>query len=1054
MGCIFFGRLKYGMRFILLATAAGLLCGCAIDSAETNNPADDGGRRVITLKEISPQKAQSYLSSLRLGETSAAPEGNAVVVRGAASDLYRAGVLLDLVDTREEFCIEPLTSASNAASLPANSRTAEALGNIAIGTFADPPQPGERTRAIIDVHGSFVVAVIPVRVQKDFLAFLKSSVAVTPSQQTTATPAPQGISGETPGTEPPMPAPSHLDQSSETTQQQETPIGVSSAAAAGSSTEPNACSSAECPPVKETASQPPAKQTYDPIPLPNGDDVLQLDLPDEVELSQLLDLAAEYLHIDYMCEQEKIQGQTVSLRLHGKLQGDIRVKDLYPLLESVLKFKGFAMTRHKDNIVTIVPLADALQADPTLMDPNGTSLAAGDMVVTRVFELRHISPSSAMNLLDNMKVSVASSAIDETRSLIVTCYAHRMERIQRLIEMVDRPGRPKEFRYRELQHTTATALYKKVEMLALELQTSPLQIVPMNLRFPAQPAQMSVDSSSTEPLQVINNVPFNSGSDSASAGPRAVYLDADERTNRLLMVGLPEELATVEKIIDALDVAQQDLRAFKSYEIKHVDAEEVRKQLVDFDLIEDKKVTAAQVVADVNLDPAAAQAAAKPVKHGTADPADPLKPQASVLVASNTLLVNATSVQHVRIAHVIDYVDTETRQESIPYEIYFLENQNPEHMAEVLRQLLQESVEDKEGKIEKVVRRADEEIVIVPDQNTFSLIVYASRKNQEWVRKLIRTLDKRRPQVLIDATLVEIRKDDEFNYDLEMAAGLPDLTSTSGQTGQFMADKNTTVTDKLQSAGRSQFAEFQVKSGKGVGFYADEHIQALLTAVQSKNYGRVLAKPKVLVNDNEKGNIKTADTTYVVKKSSVPVTNGTAGTDSTLIETAVTYEPYEAGITLEITPHISDGDLLRLDVQLTRSDFTSTSDEKPPDQTSSNVGTVVTVPDGSTIILGGMLKLNQNKGGSKVPILGDLPLIGGLFRSIDNSDVQRMLYIFVRAQVIRPADMSENNLEDLKQISNENREAFEKHEQEFQDYQTWPGVKSKTVSPPRVLDAR
>ena len=152
----------------------------------------------------------------------------------------------------------------------------------------------------------------------------------------------------------------------------------------------------------------------------------------------------------------------------------------------------------------------------------------------------------------------------------------------------------------------------------------------------------------------------------------------------------------------------------------------------------------------------------------------------------------------------------------------------------------------------------------MPDKNTFSLIVYASRKNQDWVRKLIKTLDKRRPQVLIDATLVEIRKNDEFNYDLEMVAGLPDLTPTSGQIPTVR--RSTTAT-----SGRNQFAEFHVKSGKGVGFYADEHIQALLTAVQTKNYGRVLAKPKVLVNDNEKGNIKTADTTYVVTKSSVPV---------------------------------------------------------------------------------------------------------------------------------------------------------------------------------------
>ena len=71
--------------------------------------------------------------------------------------------------------------------------------------------------------------------------------------------------------------------------------------------------------------------------------------------------------------------------------------------------------------------------------------------------------------------------------------------------------------------------------------------------------------------------------------------------------------------------------------------------------------------------------------------------------------------------------------------------------------------------IQKVTKK-DEDIVIVPDENTFSLIVYASRKNQEWVRKLIKTLDKRRPQVLIDVSLVEITREDLFDYDLNLIA--------------------------------------------------------------------------------------------------------------------------------------------------------------------------------------------------------------------------------------------------------------------------------------------
>jgi general secretion pathway protein D len=344
--------------------------------------------------------------------------------------------------------------------------------------------------------------------------------------------------------------------------------------------------------------------------------------------------------------------------------------------------------------------------------------------------------------------------------------------------------------------------------------------------------------------------------------------------------------------------------------------------------------------------------------------------------------------------------------------------------------------------------------MIVPDQQTFSLIVYASRKNQEWISKLITTLDRRRPQVLIDVTLVEIRKTDEFNYDLNLVTSLPDLVQTGGQTGSFFAGDKTVVERLLEPGATSQFADLQVNAGDATGFYADIHVNTLLKAMRQKNYGRVLAKPKVLVNDNETGTIKTTDTTYVIKKTSIPVTSGSAGSQNTLIETAIDYSPYDAGITLEITPHISTGRLLRLDINLTRSDFTLVTGEKPPDQTSSDINTVVTVPDGSTIILGGMLRLNQSKGGKKVPILGDLPIVGVPFRSIANSDIESKLYVFVKAEVIRPSQTSGAGDGDLARISDQNRAAFERHEAEFQAYQNWPGVKPKSVEPRSVLEAQ
>ncbi len=99
------------------------------------------------------------------------------------------------------------------------------------------------------------------------------------------------------------------------------------------------------------------------------------------------------------------------------------------------------------------------------------------------------------------------------------------------------------------------------------------------------------------------------------------------------------------------------------------------------------------------------------------------------------------------------------------------------------------------------------------------------------------------------------------------------------------------------------------------------------------------------------------------------------------------------------------------------------------------------------------MKLNQSKGGTKVPLLSDIPLIGGLFRSASNSDIQRNLYVFVKAEIIRPEGigLAEGGLQS---ISERNRKAFEEYETDFQEYQDWPGVKPKSMDPLKVLDAQ
>jgi len=450
------------------------------------------------------------------------------------------------------------------------------------------------------------------------------------------------------------------------------------------------------------------------------------------------------------------------------------------------------------------------------------------------------------------------------------------------------------------------------------------------------------------------------------------------------------------------------------------------------------------------------------------------EPQVVIVESTNSLLVNATAEQHLQVATIIGYVDSVPEAAAIPYVVYPLENQDPEDLYGVLDKLIRETVTqtgEKGAKIVTTTKKLEEDIIIIPDAKTYSLIVYASKKNQQWIGSLIGTLDAYRPQVLIDVTLVEITKNDEFSYDLNLISSIPDLTNTSGVTSTLMSVSNpanwgapgitSNAVEKLTSSGRSHFIDMQSSTGSGTGFYADEHINFLLTAVQTKGYGRILARPKLLVNDNEQGTIKTEEKEPVVTVET-KVIPGTAAQASTAAP-SVRITTYTAGITLDIQPHISKGDQLQLKIALTRIDFRLNDDyalttpsgpmtgPSPPTLLSSDYNTVITVPDGKTIILGGLESLKQNKGGTKVPILGDIPLLGGLFRSTTNTNDQSRVYVFVKAHILRPGE-AVTGVSDIEVVSTKNRATFEKYEEEMQRYEDWPGIKPKPMDPIRVLE--
>jgi general secretion pathway protein D len=294
--------------------------------------------------------------------------------------------------------------------------------------------------------------------------------------------------------------------------------------------------------------------------------------------------------------------------------------------------------------------------------------------------------------------------------------------------------------------------------------------------------------------------------------------------------------------------------------------------------------------------------------------------------------------------------------------------------------------------------------------------------------------------------LVEIIKSDEFQLDLDVLTSFPDPIDPD-------------------FAGRLLL----LSSTRGVldGFYTDEQVEVVLKAVQTKGYGRILARPKLLVNDNQEGSIKDERTTTIVS-AKTQVVPGTAATAS-VAAPSVEFQTYTEGIVLTIMPHISKGDQLQLTISLNRTNFDEQDDyvitvpgtsesgggeisgPTPPDLLATDVTTVVTVPDQHTIILGGLERVNQGKSGTKVPILGDIPFIGGIFRSTLNKDEQSRLYVFVKPHILRPGEPLDGDSA-LELVTAKNQAKFERYEREMQEYEDWPGIKPTPMDPLTILE--
>ncbi len=405
---------RFGSRRWLLPWSIAAICllaGCETpppNGAQSPAPAGEGTQRTFVLRHATFEPCARFLHPLGLQDIRREPAGDLLVATGTPEQLARAEAILDVVDSREAYCIERLGAASGARMLPSNGHIAMALGDIDIGTFHERPIDDGRARGIIDVQGDSVLAFLPVRYRDRLRRLLASDDPAVRVENGTALafgrPDEPGLTASSP----------NASGTSVKTADRTRGVATSVPPAVDGTPPPTVVTLAEMaspsdsPPPDQTAKpstrveeagEPPRTVTVsltraaeEPRGAParamtdkavpvNGDDVLSMTLPETITVIQLLDLVGKHVGLNFVYDPQDIKNQPVALKLHGTLQGEMRVKNLYAVLETVLEFTNLAMIRRGGNHVAIVPIDKALQTQPELVVPDSEGVPVGDTVV-------------------------------------------------------------------------------------------------------------------------------------------------------------------------------------------------------------------------------------------------------------------------------------------------------------------------------------------------------------------------------------------------------------------------------------------------------------------------------------------------------------------------------------------------------------------------------------------------------------------------------------------------------------------------------------------------
>lgn len=715
----------------------------------------------------------------------------------------------------------------------------------------------------------------------------------------------------------------------------------------------------------------------------------QSALPVQVEMSRLVDLAAQRLHISVDYDPAALKG-AVALRLDSSLSDT----ELWALTNRLLAARGFTTIRTtaSESAYSVVKLSEAPNLAPASERQATDSIAPGfNVVITR---LQH-RPAKEIGDTISKVLSKPGGSITPLGDAGLVMIADLSPRVDQALDLIKLLDVPTSVVTREISvhNLAAPALATLITQVSAKRELVAGEKVPGEvLPGPGGATVLLICPSEREPYwkDLISSLDQRETVSTQSYQPRSFAakdvgkliedtvkeqpgLPADDRfkvvtdelTGSLIVTATPSQHDQIKALVDHLNQSvSAPARPVKSFVIKN-------RPVKDIQAVLEELLQAGVLESSTAPGPEGSPAAgSQPVFQ-----MPPLPPGANPPPANTSLLPQGQS-------NPPPLTTTGAAgSSSTP-----VQGQGTNHRTHNNGHTAGGSAAASESLLS---------VYLTSDTATNTLIAMAEPRVLNQIETLLKTIDVRQPQVMLEVLVVSLTESQtmDLGAELQSIGGVGNASIRLSSLFGLSAGAPAGGSAGTPAAGAG-FTGLVLSPGD---------FSILIRALQTINHGRTLSMPKVLVANNEQGTIDS------VQDAPFASTNA-----STTVATTSFGGSTSAGTQVTIKPQIGAGDQLNLNYQVSLSSFTgaSANPNLPPPKQENKVQSVATIPDGYTVAVGGIELQNQSTGISQVPFVSQIPLLGAFFKEKSENSSKTRFYVFIRASVMRSS-----TFEDLKYLS-------------------------------------